>query len=219
MGGCTGCHTNGEGGAALAGGRVLETEFGTFYTSNTTPDPATRVGGWSTGAFVLAMTEGVSPGDTHYFPSFPYTSYALMDEDDLVGLKTHLDTVEPVSNPVLPHDLRFLWLSPAAWWLEAALLRRQTVRAGSVALGGLGPRCLPGRRARPLRRVPHPARRSRWPDRSTLPGRQPEWPGGQQGLQHHPTGRQHRWLVEGRSRVRAADVDSARRRRLRRQDG
>ena len=108
LGGCVTCHTDEKnGGAFLAGGRALGSPFGTFYTSNITPDPATGIGGWSTGAFVRAMTEGVSPDGHPYFPAFPYTSYTKMRLDDLVDLKAYLDTVEPVANPVPDHDLRF----------------------------------------------------------------------------------------------------------------
>lgn len=106
MGGCVGCHTS-EDGPELAGGLALPTEFGTFYTSNITPDPETGIGGWSPGEFVLAMTEGVSPGGSHYYPAFPYTAYAKMTEDDLVDLKAYLDSIEPVENQVPPHEISF----------------------------------------------------------------------------------------------------------------
>jgi len=108
MGGCASCHTDAANqGAFLAGGRSLQTPFGTFYTSNLTPDPDTGIGGWSTGDFVQAMTKGVSPEGHDYYPAFPYTSYANMTLQDLADLKAYLDTVEPVANPVPPHDLVF----------------------------------------------------------------------------------------------------------------
>jgi len=108
MGGCIACHTDEKnGGAFLAGGRALETEFGTFYSSNITPDPDAGIGGWSTGAFVRALREGLSPTGQHYYPAFPYPSYAKMTEQDLVDLKAYLDTVDPVSDEVQPHDLGF----------------------------------------------------------------------------------------------------------------
>ncbi len=108
MGGCAACHTDSKnGGAFLAGARPLQTPFGTFYTSNLTPDPETGIGGWSTGAFVRAMKAGVSPDGDHYFPAFPYPSYAKMTEQDVVDLKAYLDTVESVANPVPAHDLKF----------------------------------------------------------------------------------------------------------------
>jgi mono/diheme cytochrome c family protein len=108
MGGCASCHTDAANkGAFLAGGRPLATPFGTFYTSNLTPDPETGIGGWSTGEFVQALTRGVSPEGHDYYPAFPYTSYANMTIQDLADLKAYLDTVEPVANPVPPHELAF----------------------------------------------------------------------------------------------------------------
>jgi mono/diheme cytochrome c family protein len=108
MGGCASCHTDSANqGAFLAGGRPLQTPFGTFYTSNITPDPDTGIGGWSTGEFVQALTKGISPDGHDYYPAFPYTSYANMTMQDLADLKAYLDTVEPVANPVPPHDLAF----------------------------------------------------------------------------------------------------------------
>ncbi len=108
MGGCIACHTDEKnGGGFLAGGRALKTDFGTFYSSNITPDPNAGIGGWSTGAFVRALKEGLSPTGQHYYPAFPYPSYAKMTEQDLVDLKAYLDTVEPVGTPVRAHDLGF----------------------------------------------------------------------------------------------------------------
>jgi mono/diheme cytochrome c family protein len=108
LGGCVTCHTDEKnGGAFLAGGRALGSPFGTFYTSNITPDPATGIGGWSSGAFVRAMTGGISPGGHPYYPALPYPSYTRMRVDDLVDLKAYLDTVKPVANTVRSHDLRF----------------------------------------------------------------------------------------------------------------
>jgi mono/diheme cytochrome c family protein len=108
LGGCVTCHTDEKNrGALLAGGRALGSPFGTFYTSNITPDPQTGIGGWSTGAFVRAMTEGIAPGGHPYYPAFPYPSYTHMSERDLIDLKAYLDTVAPVANPVPDHDLAF----------------------------------------------------------------------------------------------------------------
>lgn len=107
MGGCVTCHTHGDDGAFLAGGRPLESPFGTFYTSNITPDPETGIGGWSSGDFVLAMREGIAPGGHPYYPAFPYTSYVKMTDQDLLDLKAYLETVEPVANDVPAHDLDF----------------------------------------------------------------------------------------------------------------
>ena len=73
-GGCT-CHTNfpaeGPDAPSLAGGRALETPFGTYYSTNITPDRETGIGSWDLDDFTRAMREGLSPGGEHYFPVFP----------------------------------------------------------------------------------------------------------------------------------------------------
>ncbi|MDH3437999.1 MAG: cytochrome c, partial [Betaproteobacteria bacterium] len=56
---------------------------------------------------IRAMTEGVAPDGSHYYPAFPYTSYTRMTRQDLLDLKAYLDTVRPVRNAVPPHDMRF----------------------------------------------------------------------------------------------------------------
>jgi len=74
-GGCS-CHTDTKNNSAfLAGGRPIETPFGTFYGTNITPDPETGIGNWSDEDFIRAMTQGLSPEGNHYFPVFPYTSF------------------------------------------------------------------------------------------------------------------------------------------------
>ena len=53
--GCIACHTNFErGGAPLAGGAPLDTDFGTFYPPNLTTDPDQGIGGWSVDQFAKA---------------------------------------------------------------------------------------------------------------------------------------------------------------------
>jgi mono/diheme cytochrome c family protein len=106
LGGCVSCHTDERDGAPfLAGGRALATPFGTFYAPNITPDPEVGIGGWSSGDFVRAMTEGASPGGHPYYPAFPYPSYTRMTQQDLVDLKAYLDTVAPVASEVREHEL------------------------------------------------------------------------------------------------------------------
>jgi mono/diheme cytochrome c family protein len=108
LAGCVSCHTDEKnGGQFLAGGRALATPFGTFYTPNITPDPATGIGGWSAGAFVRALSEGVSPGGHPLYPAFPYTSYTKMTPQDLLDLKAYLDTLRPGANKVREHALEF----------------------------------------------------------------------------------------------------------------
>jgi mono/diheme cytochrome c family protein len=103
-GGCASCH--GEG---LAGGLELATPFGIFRVPNISPDPAAGIGGWRNVDFVNAMRFGVSPERRHYYPAFPYTSYAGMSLADLLDLKAYLDTFAPVRIGVADHDIGFPW--------------------------------------------------------------------------------------------------------------
>ena len=104
-GGCS-CHTDTKNNSAfLAGGRPIETPFGTFYGTNITPDPETGIGNWSDEDFIRAMTQGLSPEGNHYFPVFPYTSFQRINRKDLLALKAYLFSLPPVRQNNLPHDL------------------------------------------------------------------------------------------------------------------
>ena len=104
-GGCS-CHTDTKNkGAFLAGGRPIKTPFGTFYSTNITPDPETGIGNWSHKDFIRAMTKGLSPDGDHYFPVFPYTSFRRIRLEDLLALKDYLFSVPPVRQKNLSHDL------------------------------------------------------------------------------------------------------------------
>ncbi|MEI8394655.1 MAG: cytochrome c [Rhodospirillaceae bacterium] len=105
--GCLGCHTDEQhGGPALAGGRALITGYGTFYTPNITPDPIYGIGSWRVAAFFRAMRSGISRDGTSLLPTFPFTSYAAIDDADLLDLKAYLMTREPVARPNRPHELK-----------------------------------------------------------------------------------------------------------------
>ena len=150
LGGCHSCHTDPRRqDAPLAGGVELKSPFGTFRVPNITPDRETGIGGWSEADFVRAMTRGVAPDGRHYYPAFPYTSYTRMTERDLIDLKAHLDALQPVRNPVRPHDLRFpytLRFALVAWkWLffrpktyEADRARSASWNRGAYLVTGPG---------------------------------------------------------------------------------
>lgn len=106
LGGCVSCHTA-EGGDKLAGGLKMETPFGDFYTPNITPDRKTGIGDWSDADFVAAMTRGVAPDGSHYYPAFPYTSYTHMTREDLIDLKRYIDKQKAVRYENKEHDLSF----------------------------------------------------------------------------------------------------------------
>ncbi|HRL99463.1 MAG TPA: cytochrome c, partial [Acidovorax sp.] len=88
-GDCVVCHTA-PGGTPNAGGRGMDTPFGTIYTTNLTPDAETGIGQWSFSAFQRAMREGISRDGKHLYPAFPYTAFAKMGDDDLTALYAYL---------------------------------------------------------------------------------------------------------------------------------
>ena len=111
IGGCASCHaapdSEGDDKLVLAGGLELKTPFGLFRVPNISPDPDTGIGNWSTLEFVNAVMQGVSPEGEHYYPAFPYPSYARMRVEDVIDLKAFMDTLPPVSNAVGGHELGF----------------------------------------------------------------------------------------------------------------
>lgn len=114
-GGCASCHaTPVDGGRAqgddkliLGGGMELDTPFGLFRVPNISPHDEEGIGSWSMLDFVNAMQRGVSPDGRHYYPSFPYTSYARMETTDVMDLKAFLDTLTPVPGVQGDHELAF----------------------------------------------------------------------------------------------------------------
>ena len=110
-GGCAGCHAakgaEGEARLALGGGLEMHTPFGLFRVPNISPDPEAGIGGWSQRDFANAMLRGLSPDGAHYYPAFPYTSYARMTVTDVLDLKAFLDTLPPVRTTVAGHEIGF----------------------------------------------------------------------------------------------------------------
>lgn len=109
--GCGSCHmAPGATGAAqlvLAGGQRFASPFGSFLAPNISPDPDHGIGGWSLRDFANAVTRGISPEGSHYFPAFPYTAYNKMTLADLADLKAFLDTLTASSVPSKPHEVAF----------------------------------------------------------------------------------------------------------------
>jgi len=108
-GGCASCHAvpNQPDRLKLGGGLAIPSPFGTFYAPNISPDPDQGIGRWSEADFVNAVMRGVSPDGAHYFPAFPYTSYAHARLEDVRDLFAYLKTLPPVSGKVRDHDVPF----------------------------------------------------------------------------------------------------------------
>ncbi|MGO4396042.1 molybdopterin cofactor-binding domain-containing protein [Variovorax sp. M-6] len=106
LGDCAVCHTA-PGGTPNAGGRAMETPFGTIHTTNLTPDADTGLGRWSFTAFQRAMREGVSRDGHHLYPAFPYTAFAKTSDDDLQALYAYFMSLPPVRAETPPAELKF----------------------------------------------------------------------------------------------------------------
>lgn len=112
LAGCASCHGMPGAGAEgsrleLGGGLRLTTGFGTFVAPNISPDERDGIGAWSPEDFANAMLRGVSPDGSHYYPAFPYTSYARMRPQDVADLWAFLGTLPAVEGRSGAHELSF----------------------------------------------------------------------------------------------------------------
>lgn len=115
VGNCMGCHTA-RGGADYAGGRAIDTPFGSVYSPNITPDAATGLGQWNADDFWRALHEGRSRGGRLLNPAFPYPEYSQVTRADADALFAYLQTLPPVVQANQPHALRFPFSTQAALW-------------------------------------------------------------------------------------------------------
>jgi mono/diheme cytochrome c family protein len=122
-GNCAGCHTM-PGGVPFAGGRGVETPFGTVFAPNITPDARTGIGDWTSSEFWRAMHHGRSKDGRLLYPAFPYPSFTLVSREDSDALLAYLRSVKPVSQPNVPHELRFPYSTQAALAVWRALFFR-----------------------------------------------------------------------------------------------
>ena len=106
VGDCVACHTE-KGGARFAGGRPIETPFGTVLSANLTPDDATGIGHYTPDTFYRALHEGIDDDGEHLFPAFPYNYYTNVTREDADAIYAYLRTVAPVTKRVDRNQLRF----------------------------------------------------------------------------------------------------------------
>jgi mono/diheme cytochrome c family protein len=119
-GGC-GCHTP-ESGPVGAGGRELETPFGTFHPTNITSDATNGIGAWSDAEIEAAIRRGLLRDGSVESPVMPYYRYAGMADADVRDLIAYLRTLPASPQPNRPHavELPFPRLAFRAWrWLFA----------------------------------------------------------------------------------------------------
>ena len=120
-GGCISCHRGEDEAESFVGGLALESDFGTFYAPNITPDIETGIGSWEAKDFLLALQHGRKPGGSFYYPAFPYRAYAGLRDEDVLDIGSYLMSLEPQNN-VVPKAQTPIWLNRwamAGWNLLA----------------------------------------------------------------------------------------------------
>ena len=117
VGDCIGCHTT-RGGVPYAGGRGIETPFGTVYAPNLTPDPDSGHGRGSANHIWRALHHGRSRDGRLLYPVFPYPNYTRVVRADSDAMYAYLRSLAPVAQPNPPHGVGFpfnLQASLAVW--------------------------------------------------------------------------------------------------------
>ena len=103
---CAACHTD-RGGQAFAGGRPIETPFGTVIAANITPDRETGIGNWSDAQFDSAVRLGRTEDGSWLYPAMPYPYYTRMSKEDVLAIRAYLNTLPAVHHPVESNQLPF----------------------------------------------------------------------------------------------------------------
>jgi mono/diheme cytochrome c family protein len=103
---CQACHTA-KGGTPFAGGRPFKLPFGTLYTPNITPDRDTGIGKWSDADFLKAVHKGIAPDGSRLYPAFPYASYTMLTDQDVLAIKAYLFSLKPVRQVTPPNTFGF----------------------------------------------------------------------------------------------------------------
>ncbi|PWD87778.1 c-type cytochrome [Ignatzschineria cameli] len=115
---CAACHSV-PGEPEYAGGLAMQTPFGAIYSTNITPDLETGIGSYSLEEFTNAVKHGVRQDDAPLYPAMPYTSYAIMPDEDMEAMYAYfMMGVQPVlkSNAptTFPWFMSMRW--PVAYW-------------------------------------------------------------------------------------------------------
>ena len=103
---CVACHTA-PGAAPYSGGFAFNMPFGTIYSTNITPDKETGIGNYTDAQFIAAVRKGVRANGENLYPAMPYTSYALMTDEDALAIKAYLFSLAPVHAPAQTANLSF----------------------------------------------------------------------------------------------------------------
>jgi mono/diheme cytochrome c family protein len=147
-GNCSGCHSA-RGGDDFAGGKPIETPFGTVYASNLTRDDVNGLGRWDSTDFWNAMHHGRSRDGRLLTPAFPFTNMTRVTREDSDAIFAWLQTLPAVSNQPPGNTLPFPFNTQAAMVVWRALNfrpgveppapeRSELLNRGAYLVRGLG---------------------------------------------------------------------------------
>src|SRR5271168_1202975 len=122
---CLVCHTA-KGGPAYAGGFPFVLPFGTLYSTNITPDPATGIGHYSDEQFLAALHRGTRRDGARLYPAMPYTSYTYISDADALAIKAYLFSLPPVRAMAPANTLAFPFNQRWAMMFWSALFNPDT---------------------------------------------------------------------------------------------
>ncbi len=112
IGACGNCHTpkGPQGDIAdkhLAGGFVIEEDFGKAVGRNITPDKETGIGSWTDQEIIRAIREGKSKAGSILGPPMPFELYRRLSDNDVKAIVAYLRTVKPIKNQVSKGQYKF----------------------------------------------------------------------------------------------------------------
>ncbi|MFU9137978.1 c-type cytochrome [Erwinia tasmaniensis] len=107
LGDCGACHSL-PGKPAFSGGLAIESNLGTIYSTNITPDKEHGIGRYSEQQFSDAVRKGVLPDGTRLYPAMPYPDYAKISDADMHALYAYfMQGVKPSAEQPPETDLSF----------------------------------------------------------------------------------------------------------------
>jgi mono/diheme cytochrome c family protein len=104
---CASCHSVPQKNQPFAGGRPIETPFGSIVAPNITPDMETGIGSWTDDQFDNAVRKGIGRDGERLYPAMPFNAYTKMSREDVLAIRAYLNTVTAVYNPVVVNTLPF----------------------------------------------------------------------------------------------------------------
>ncbi|WP_206403334.1 c-type cytochrome [Erwinia billingiae] len=107
LGDCSACHSI-PGKPAFSGGLAIESNLGTIYSTNITPDKDHGIGNYSEQQFSDAVRKGVLPDGKRLYPAMPYPDYAKINDRDMHALYAYfMQGVKPSADVPPETDLSF----------------------------------------------------------------------------------------------------------------